>query len=62
MIIREPASTLNVVALGLVAGLVAFITFSALGPDYTVAAGGATEPAGQESQHDNVYGEPLGMP
>ena len=60
-IFRESANALNIVALGLVAGLVAFITFQSIGTDDPVA-GGTGEPAVQQSQHDDLFGEPLAMP
>ena len=61
-IIGEPASVLNVVSVGLVVGLVAFITFQAMGPDDTVATGNTAEPVVGEPQLDNIYGNPLAMP
>ena len=64
------ASTLNVVALGLVAGLVAFITFQfmgpedpiVMGPEDPIAAGDDPAPVAQESELDNVHGDPPAMP
>ncbi len=60
-IIREPVSALNVVALGLVAVLVAYITFSSRPADDPVDTGIGAEPTVPQSQPDDFISEPLGM-
>ena len=61
-IIREPVSALNVVALGLVALFVAYITFSSLTADDAIDTGIGAEPTVLQSQPDDFISEPLGMP